>query len=286
MNAERIESALWVETLFWPLLGVLVALALLFAGCLRGAVFDRVPPRRVGLTLHDVLSGTLIMMMGMMAMVQIQLWIAADGDTLQDPVSAAGWSLGNQALTQLPVVLFVLYRTTGGWRRFGLWSDRPLRHLVAASLALLAAVPIVFGLIQTMIWLGDLFQLEPPAAGHALIPVLQEKSTTWAVVGLLSSVVLVAPLLEEIIFRGLVQTALESLNPGRRRWGIIVIAAAWFALIHAGSPWQVMPSLFVLGMMMGWLYERYGSLFPAVLLHAGFNATNAAIAMAQGAGGV
>ena len=280
------ESVLWVETLFWPLLGALVVLALLLTGCLRGAVFDRVPPRRVGLTLHDVLSGALIMMMGMMAMVQIQLWIAVDGDAFRDPASAAGWSLGNQALTQLPVALFVLYRTTGRWRRFGLWSDRPLRHLVAASLALLAAVPIVFGLIQSMIWLGDLFQLETPAAGHTLIPVLQGKSTTWAVVGLLSSVVLVAPLLEEIIFRGLVQTALESLNPGRRRWLIILIAAAWFALIHAGSPWQVMPSLFVLGMMMGWLYERYGSLLPAVLLHAGFNATNAAIAMAQGARGV
>jgi membrane protease YdiL (CAAX protease family) len=41
-----------------------------------------------------------------------------------------------------------------------------------------------------------------------------------------------------------------------------------------------LPGLLVLGVVLGWLYERSGSLLPCVLVHAGFNALNIAMVLA------
>ena len=62
----------------------------------------------------------------------------------------------------------------------------------------------------------------------------------------------------------------------RNRWLVVLSAAALFALIHLGPQvaWQGLPVLFVLGIFLGWLYERTGSLWPGIVLHAGFNAIN------------
>jgi len=49
--------------------------------------------------------------------------------------------------------------------------------------------------------------------------------------------------------------------------------------MHTGQAWQVLPSLFVLAVVLGWLYERTGSLLPSVLVHMGFNAINIALAV-------
>ena len=100
--------------------------------------------------------------------------------------------------------------------------------------------------------------------------------------------VLVGPLLEEVVFRGLLQTLLIDTLGRRFRWTAVLIAAAVFALIHAGPvSWHGWPGLFVLGVVLGWLYERTGSLLPCYLAHALFNAANiaAAVGMASAAAG-
>jgi hypothetical protein len=120
--------------------------------------------------------------------------------------------------------------------------------------------------------------------GHVLLTALLAAQQTWVILLLLVSAAVVAPLLEEVIYRGLIQTALSSVNPSRNRWLVVIVAAMLFALFHAGVPWQVRLSLFVLGLILGWLYERYGSLLPCVIVHAGFNAVNTALAFAIGEG--
>lgn len=78
---------------------------------------------------------------------------------------------------------------------------------------------------------------------------------------------LLAPVCEEIAFRGYLQTTL-----GLRRGPAAAIAgsAVLFALLHMNP--VLFPALAVLGAVFGWLTWRAGSIWPAVLAHAVNNA--------------
>ena len=94
-------------------------------------------------------------------------------------------------------------------------------------------------------------------------------------IGLLVCVLLLAPLFEEFVFRGLVQSCFRNIGP---RWFCIAAAAAIFAAAHIPvAAWQVLPGLLALGLILGWLYEHTGSLWPGIFAHAGFNFANAAL---------
>ena len=75
---------------------------------------------------------------------------------------------------------------------------------------------------------------------------------------------LLAPLSEEIVMRGgILKELLKStkLSP----WGAIAISALFFSLIHM-NPAQ-MPHAFVIGLLLGWMYWRTGSILPGVAYH-------------------
>ena len=80
-----------------------------------------------------------------------------------------------------------------------------------------------------------------------------------------------AGLCEETLFRGPIQRGLM------RRLGIrpaIFIAAVLFAAAHLDVPG--MPIRTFLGVMLGWLVVRTGSIFPAMLMHASYDITQLA----------
>ncbi len=83
-------------------------------------------------------------------------------------------------------------------------------------------------------------------------------------------VVLLAPLAEELLFRGLLLRALlRRTTPG---WAVGLSAAA-FALVHLLDPkaLPLLPGLMALGVVAGVQAVRTGSLSRPILLHAGFN---------------
>ena len=67
-----------------------------------------------------------------------------------------------------------------------------------------------------------------------------------------------------MIFRGAILRTLLSVMKGKT-WLPIVISAFLFALIHM-NPAQ-MPYAFVVGIFLGWIYSRTGSIVPGVLCH-------------------
>ena len=84
--------------------------------------------------------------------------------------------------------------------------------------------------------------------------------TPWGylVIGLL------APLSEEIVLRGAILKELlksEKLST----WTAIAISALLFALVHM-NPAQ-MPHAFLIGLLLGWMYYRTGSILPGVAYH-------------------
>ena len=95
---------------------------------------------------------------------------------------------------------------------------------------------------------------------------------------LLAAAVL-APLLEELLFRGIVLRSFLRQYPRGRAIGL---SALLFGLAHLNLVQFVVGTL--LGLLLGWLYERTRSVWPGVLLHAGYNSAALAAALA-GAGG-
>ena len=77
------------------------------------------------------------------------------------------------------------------------------------------------------------------------------------------SIALLAPILEELLFRGAIQGQLQA--SGMRPWTAIIVSSLIFGVVHM-NPAQI-PFAFLLGMMFGWLYYRTGSLLPGIIGH-------------------
>ncbi len=86
------------------------------------------------------------------------------------------------------------------------------------------------------------------------------------------SVVVLAPLAEELAFRGLL---LRALLDRFRELGAVLISAAAFAALHLLDPGAavVVPQLFVVGVVLALMVTRTGTMGMAVVTHTTFNLT-------------
>jgi membrane protease YdiL (CAAX protease family) len=89
--------------------------------------------------------------------------------------------------------------------------------------------------------------------------------STWMVVAV---VVIGAPVMEELFYRGLLQRSMASRY---NDWLAVVGVAALFALVHF-RPIEI-PGLFVIGLVFGFAALRTGRLGMGIMIHTGFNAT-------------
>lgn len=88
---------------------------------------------------------------------------------------------------------------------------------------------------------------------------LQMSRNAWGILAM----VLVAPFTEELLFRGAIER--HFLMQGKRPAFAIVVSSLFFAVLH-GNPAQ-MPFAFLIGLLLGWLYYRTGSIVPGVCCH-------------------
>lgn len=89
----------------------------------------------------------------------------------------------------------------------------------------------------------------------------------------LVSVVLIAPIVEEILFRATLQQYLKKFFTIRVSIGVtaLVFACFHFSSVQDLGNFSLIPSLFVLACFLGYLYERHGSIYSSIGLHVGFN---------------
>lgn len=134
--------------------------------------------------------------------------------------------------------------------------------------ALLLMIPLTIGVLivngfvslVTSLLFGDV-----PDAGDQLA-IGGEMSLT-DLLSLMSVVVVVGPVVEELVFRGLLFPVL------RARWGIglgALVSALAFALTHFTL--LLIGVLFVLGFVLAHVFHRYDSLYPPIAMHALNNA--------------
>ena len=117
-------------------------------------------------------------------------------------------------------------------------------------------VVAILGSLIPSSWLQELMPELPNTAEKAFDLVLKDR---WGyfIVGLL------APLSEELVFRGAILR--ELLKWKENPWIGIIISAMLFSLVHM-NPVQ-MPHAFLVGILLGWLYYRTDSIIPGVIWH-------------------
>lgn len=118
---------------------------------------------------------------------------------------------------------------------------------------------------------------------HPVTDLLAAESGTRTFIALFCSAAIVTPIVEEFQFRLLLQGGLQRLADvpmtGERislwhptsAWPIYVTSLL-FALMHAGQGAAPIP-LFFLAVGLGFLYQRTGRLFPAIIVHMLLNGT-------------
>jgi membrane protease YdiL (CAAX protease family) len=149
---------------------------------------------------------------------------------------------------------------TKGIAEFGV-AKSPAAYVIAATLA-----GIVVG--GTLAYLAALYPAPAPLDLSKLPP--------W-----MSFVyfALAAPVQEELIFRGLLQTAMARAVPEPGGfWAFhfpVAFVAALFGVVHLGSGIVVAASAVLLGLIAGELRRMSGSLAPPILFHALLNAASA-----------
>lgn len=169
--------------------------------------------------------------------------------------------LGSQALgtlgAEVAVVLFFGLRVRGapGWA----WG------------AAIGAVPLFLGL--SALWELAVSSVAGPRV-QAVVGVLIT-SEGWARIGLVVGIAVVAPFLEELLFRGAWFGRLLPLLGERQTVALTGIA---FGAIHLSDPWAV-PPLVAMGLGLGWLRAKSGSVWPGVLAHALNNSVAVVVAL-------
>ena len=81
--------------------------------------------------------------------------------------------------------------------------------------------------------------------------------------GAFMKVAVVAPIVEELIFRGLI---LNGLRRNYKAVTAVFMSALLFALFHL-NPWQF-PATFVLGLLLGWIMLRTNNILLAIIGHS------------------
>lgn len=117
-------------------------------------------------------------------------------------------------------------------------------------------VVAALGALVPSVWLQE-HMPELPNLVEGEFDMIMKDRMGYFVVGLL------APLAEEMVFRGAILRSLLrwKSNP----WVGIVISAILFAVIHM-NPAQ-MPHAFLIGLLLGWMYWRTDSIVPGVVYH-------------------
>src|SRR5665648_65716 len=143
------------------------------------------------------------------------------------------------------------------WADFG-WNPVPLKNSIKTILGLYVLTWIIN--ISYAIFLYR-YGFSPPET-DVYTKLLGQTTSLTLVLNLILAGVL-APLVEETLFRGVIFGSLQAYFG---KWTSAVISAAIFSGLHFQA-YGFFPR-FVLGMVLVYLYDKYKSLYPAIALHA------------------
>lgn len=231
---------------------------------------DRVSPVRVGRDRIDLPVAVVVWFVA---------WFAGQLAFLF--VAQVTGQAGPDGVTSIPVLALAITATWAAYAA-GLWwasqragSGNPVADYAVAFrpadavavpvgiLAQLVVVPVVY-LPLRAVWPSTFTDDRLEETARDLV----DRATGASAILLVGVVVVGAPLIEELVYRGLLQGSLAArINDALA----LVVASIWFALIHF-RPVEY-PGLFVAGLIFGGCFLVTGRLGTAIVAHASFNLT-------------
>lgn len=162
-------------------------------------------------------------------------------------------SLFSGITTLVILAAFFLLRRKNPLREVGFRATRGrfVFTAIAVTPLLYMAVSFVLGLLPQE-WMEDYAEASASLSQTGVLMVL--------------ATVVAAPLVEEVIFRGLVLSRLRRTMPG---WLAVLISALAFGLCHGQIVW--IAYAFVLGLVFGFMDLRARSVWPSLAAHVVFN---------------
>lgn len=190
----------------------------------------------------------------------------------------------SEIITMIVIILLVRASFVRRLKGFGLNVKTIHKDVFSAFLNLLSIWPLLLLMIIITIIIGKLiwgqdFEIQT----HQELELISAYPQLPVRVLTIVTAVLVVPVFEEMLFRGMFQTMIRSIvedsrlcerlrNRNLKVWLSILISSGLFAVAHYDpGHW---PPLFALSLAMGYAYEKSGSLFRPIFIHIIFNATS------------
>lgn len=169
-------------------------------------------------------------------------------------------------LTQVTVVALVLAAAGlfGGSPRRVLKLDRIDGGAQSIGYAILVMAILLGAFNLIVYWLRQSDMLADMQLYMAFM-----RSDSWLPAAL--AIGLGAPLMEELLFRGFLQSALAQTRLGFA--GATVLTTSAWAALHWGYSFVGLLEVFLIGLYFSWLLWRTGSLWPPLICHALYNST-------------
>ncbi len=227
-----------------PLLSIAITASGLLPLCLLVARPIR-PPAPPPFQRTDV-AGALLAALALFLGYQVAIGLSMGRGDLAGVVAGAAALALAAGIGRLP--LRRVMRPVGG----------PLRRAGVGLLLAWAALPLVFGTAYLVERYGG-------EGTQEVVDRLQNRGPGWLGLAFIASVV--APIVEEVGFRGLLYPALRQ---WRGPWVATALTAVLFALVH--EPATTWAPLAILACFLAYSVEATGSVLPAIAGHAAFNA--------------
>lgn len=176
-------------------------------------------------------------------------------------------TLSFQGATWLLAWIFLRQHKLGWLEAFGFRGPRLIHALLLAVVTTAVVLPIMLELEHLSV--VALTKLGWPPEDQAAVALVMNTKLLWARIYLALFTIVIAPLAEEFIFRGVLFPFVKNLGWPRLAW---LGVSALFALIHVNAATFV--PLFVFALALTWLYEKTNNLLAPITAHALFNAVN------------
>ncbi|OHB85828.1 MAG: hypothetical protein A3J73_01785 [Planctomycetes bacterium RIFCSPHIGHO2_02_FULL_38_41] len=203
-----------------------------------------------------------LMFAGMPIIVRIIYTIS--GHKIQDLIGQRSIILFVTLFINLLVCSYVFYIVYIKYRQpvstLGLTNLNISKNIILGIKRYSITIPIIMlaGFIINLI--SNYFGITPDM--QDVVKWLLEEKSLFVIVSLIFFGTIVAPFLEEIIFRGFLQSALKNSFTGRYA---IILSSAIFAGVHM-DPFAFL-QIFILGILLGYLFEKTQTLVASVVVH-------------------
>ena len=185
------------------------------------------------------------------------IWAGIKGEGYQATLQAASTG-GNAILAALvsafsSVITLIIFLKTK-------WTPLTRGYLLSKPWGTLLWVALFsLGTIIPLSFLYEQLGIEMDENTQQIITSMMKEPWGYVAVGIL------APLAEEVVFRGAILRTLLGIMSKKNHWVAIMISAAIFGVVHANLA-QFINAL-LMGLLLGWMYYRTKSLVPGILLH-------------------